>query len=229
MGFPELSMFEELAFEELSHTYSLKGEKLPSVSSIMAPLTTEKYSGISQSVLDRAAYRGTAVHNSIENYLKYEIDDVELEHRAYFHAFQSFWADYRPELFRSEIRMYHRLLHYAGTADLLCRIDGRLILVDYKSTAEIYEMTCRVQLEAYWQALASHGIMPEEKWILHLKKNGSYSTGLFPTRDTEAWRVFGALKNVHDYLASYSAAGNRIMRKTNGRQVNRSTQNTSDL
>ena len=223
MGFPDFSMFDELEFEELSHTYSFKGETLPNVSSIMTPLTTEKYSGISQAVLDKAAERGTAVHNSIENFLKYEIDDIEPEYSTYFHAFQSFWADYRPKLIRSEIRMYHRLLRYAGTAALLCLIDERLILIDYKSTAEIYEMTCRVQLEAYCQALASHGIMPEEKWILHLKRDGSYNIGSFPIRDAEAWRVFGALKNVHDYLASYNTGGNRIMRHTDSRQVNCST------
>ena len=148
MGFPDFSMFDELEFEALSHTYSFKGETLPNVSSIMAPLTTEKNSGISQAVLDKAAERETTVHNSIENFLKYEIDDIEPEYSTYFQAFQSFWADYRPKLIRSEIRMYHRLLRYAGTADLLCLIDGKLAVIDYKSTAEIYEMMCRVQLEA---------------------------------------------------------------------------------
>ena len=165
----------------------------------------------------------------IKNYLKYEIDNIKPEYSAYFRAFQSFWADYSPKLIQSEIRMYHKLLRYAGTADLLCLIDGRLILIYYKSTAEIYEMTCRVQLEAYLQALASHGIMPEEKWILHLKRDGSYNIGSFPIRDAEAWRVFGALKNVHDYLASYNTGGNRIMRHTDSRQVNRSTEDISDL
>ena len=107
MGFPDFSMFDELEFEALSHTYSFKGETLPNVSSIMAPLTTEKNSGISQAVLDKAAERETTVHNSIENFLKYEIDDIEPEYSTYFQAFQSFWADYRPKLIRSEIRMYH--------------------------------------------------------------------------------------------------------------------------
>ena len=60
MGFPDFSMFDELEFEALSHTYSFKGETLPNVSSIMAPLTTEKYSGISQAVLDKAAERPTS-------------------------------------------------------------------------------------------------------------------------------------------------------------------------
>jgi hypothetical protein len=90
-------------------------------------------------------------------------------------------------------------------------------------------MTCRVQLEAYWQALASHGIIPEEKWILHLKRDGSYSIGISPIRDAEAWRVFGALKNVHDYLASYNTGRNRIMRHTYSRQMNRSTEDIPDL
>lgn len=212
----DFSQLDALEFDEVEHVYNLGGTEIPSVTTVMNPLMQDKYSGISQSVLDKAADRGTAIHNSIENFLKYDIDDIEPEYRGYFDAFLRFWEDYQPELVRSEVRMYHKLFLYAGTADLLCFIDGRLVLIDYKSTAEIYEMTCRIQLEAYWQALASFGIVPDEKWILHLRKDGSYRIGRFPRKDNLAWRVFGALKVLYDYSASYIANARQVMEMLKG-------------
>lgn len=64
-------------------------------------------------------------------------------------------------------------------------------------------MTCGVQLEAYAQALASHGIKVEQKKILHLKKDGRYDDRSYPANDAQRWRVFGSLKCVYDYIQSY--------------------------
>lgn len=207
----DFSELDRLNFEDGPHSYTLDGDELPSVTTIMNPLSNDKYSGISERVLEKAAGRGTAIHNSIENYLKFDIDDIEQEYRPYFDAFLKFWNTFNPECIRSELHVYHKLFRYSGTCDLLCKIDGKLILIDYKSTADIYEMTCRIQLEAYWQALASHGIMADEKWIVHLKKDGSYSIAKFPTKDSFAWRVFGSLKTVYDYLYSYKGNGRQVM------------------
>ena len=199
----DFSAMDNVEFDDVPHEYFLNGQELPSVTTIMEPINHDKYEGIPKGVLNNAASKGTAVHNSIENYLKFGIDDIEPEYRGYFDAFLAFEEKYKPEVIRSEIRMYHKLFKYAGTGDLLCKIDGKLILIDYKSTAEIYEMPCRVQLEAYWQALASHGIKPDDKWILHLKKDGTYSIAKFPLKDARAWKIFGDLMDLRDYLTSY--------------------------
>lgn len=64
-------------------------------------------------------------------------------------------------------------MRYGGTIDLLCEIGGLLELIDFKTTYTLLEMACGVQLEAYSQALISHGIAPQRKHILHLKRTGS--------------------------------------------------------
>ena len=117
------------------------------------------------------------------------------------------WNEAKPEVIGSEIRMYHKLLRYGGTGDLLAIINDKRVLIDYKSTYVVSDMTCRVQLEAYAQALASHGFKIDEKMILHLKKDGTAVPKTYPANDAEAWRVFGSLKCVYDYLQSW-------MRKT---------------
>ena len=63
----EIPKFPELTFDEATHLYRLNGAELPSVTTVMKPLSTEVYGGVDEWVMERAAGRGTAVHNAIEN------------------------------------------------------------------------------------------------------------------------------------------------------------------
>lgn len=192
----------ELAFEEKTHTYKLNGVVIPSVSSIMEPINAVKYDRVDSYTLDKAAQKGSAVHDAIENYIKFGIDDIPTEHRGYFDAFIDWWNEYKPVVVGSEIRIYHKLMRYGGTVDLLCYINGELTLVDYKSTYVLSDMTCGVQLEGYAQAFASHGIRVQKKKILHLKKDGSFNVREYPAADAERCKVFGSLKCIYDYIQS---------------------------
>lgn len=194
----------ELTFDDGPHIYRLNGVEIPSVSAIMTPLRDATYKGINGKTLERAADKGTSVHNSIENWIKYSIEDVPEEHEGYFEAFRKWWELRKPIVVGSEVRIYHRLMQYAGTGDFVGYIDGELNLVDYKSTYAISDMTCGIQLEGYSQAFASHGIRIQKKRILHLKKDGSFDDSHeYPASDAARWRVFGALKSVYDYIGSY--------------------------
>jgi hypothetical protein len=194
--------FEELRFDEARHIYILNGLEIPSVTTVMKPLSNAEYKGISESVLNRAAEKGTAVHNAAENWVKFQIDDIDPEYRGYFDAFLAWWDEKKPVAVGSEVRLYHKIMRYAGTADLIAWVDGELTLIDYKTTSKLIEMNCGVQLEAYAKALASHGIDVQGKRILHLKKDGKYAEMKFPSQDSRRWTVFGALKTVYDYIES---------------------------
>ncbi len=196
---PELP---ELSFDEKSHIYLLDGVEIPSVSKVMEPLKASGYAGISERTLERAADKGSSVHNAIEMWLRFGVIDIPEEHRGYFNGFLEWWNRYKPELVASEVKVYHKLMRYAGTTDLLAYIDGKLTLVDYKTTYRVMEKSCGVQLEAYAQALASHGVEVEAKHILHLEKNGKWDYPEYPAKDAARWRVFGALKCVYDYTVA---------------------------
>ena len=118
---------------------------------------------------------------------------------------EDFWyySDKDGKLVASEMKMYHKLLRYGGTIDLLCILGDELALVDFKTTYSLLEMTCGVQLEAYSQALASHGLQIQRKHILHMKKDGKWAFPEFPAKDPTRWRVVGALKSLYDYEQSY--------------------------
>lgn len=191
---------EELEFFEKTHTYRLDGFEIPSVSEIMKPLSDARYSNVDERTLNKAADKGTAVHNAIENWIKFDIEDVPEIFVGYFEAFKKWWGESQPEVVGSEIRVCHKVMRYAGTVDLVAYIGGRLTLVDYKSTAVISDMTCGVQLEAYSRALEDMGVKVERKLILHLKSNGKYTVHEYPERDNARWNVFASLKIVHDYI-----------------------------
>lgn len=199
----EVPELPELTFDEASHIYRLNGDIIPSVSKLMEPLKDQCYGGISKRTLENAAIKGSAVHNSIENWIKFGIDDIPSEHRGYFNGFMEWWKQYKPRVFGSEVRIYHKLMRYGGTIDLLCEIGGLLELIDFKTTYTLLEMACGVQLEAYSQALISHGITPQRKHILHLKKDGKWVFREFPAKDPARCRVVGALKCLYDYEQSY--------------------------
>ena len=53
----EIPMFPELTFEEGTHTYKLNGIEIPSVTTLMQPLSRKVYGDTDPDVLARAAAR----------------------------------------------------------------------------------------------------------------------------------------------------------------------------
>lgn len=190
--------FPELKFRDEDHTYTLNGLEIPSVTTLMKPLSAEAYKTVDPDTLNKAARRGTAVHNALENYAKFGIEDIDPDLRGYFDAFLNWWELRKPEPIATEHRLYHKIMRYAGTADLICLIDGKVTLVDYKTSSQVNTKMCAVQLEGYDRALESHGIEIENRLILHLSKNG-YQEVPFQ-RSGKCWMVLSALITVRNYL-----------------------------
>jgi hypothetical protein len=203
-GIIQVPKFPELKFDDRTHVYTLEKAQIPSVTKIMRPLTESYYGGIDGDVLAAAAKRGTAVHQAIENHLRYGIDDIPPEHEGYYQAYKAWWDEKKPQLLETESRVYHRIYRYAGTADLTCLVEnGLLFCVDFKTSAQIAEMLVRVQLEAYSRAYDSHGFHYDAKAVVHLQKDGRWSMKAFPSGDLESWEVFCSLLTVQNYLKTY--------------------------
>jgi hypothetical protein len=193
----------ELKFDEKRHLYSINGMNLPSVTAIMRPLSNEYYGGIDAEIMAVAAKRGKTVHQSIENYLKFGIDDLPPEHEGYYSAFKSWISEINPRTIEAESKVYHKIMRYAGTADLPCYIGETLMCVDFKTTAQIVGMLTRVQLEAYSKAYESHGFKFGGKAIVQLQKDGNWAMKIFEAGDSEAWEVFGSLLTVSNYISKH--------------------------
>lgn len=109
-----------LAFEEKTHQYILNGmQVLPSVTTLMKPLSDTLYAGIRPETLQAAAERGTEVHSAIEDYVTLGITDISEARRGYFEAFLRWMKDYNVQPLSVEHRAYHPALGYAGTLDMI--------------------------------------------------------------------------------------------------------------
>lgn len=201
----ELPNVPELQFNEQRHIYTVGIEQLPSVTTIMRPLSNTLYGAVDEEVLNLAAKRGTAVHNSIENYLKYGIEDIEPEFSGYFMGFIKWFTQEKLEPLGMETRIYHKYLRYAGTADLPCIIGGKKVVIDYKTSSAVNKMLTGVQLEAYSKAYDSHGFQFDEKHILHLQKDGNYQVVKYQRNDMESWETFNACMVLYRHIKKYSA------------------------
>lgn len=86
-----------------------------------------------------AAKRGTAVHSFAEALIKGEEPYTALspeEYTAYIPGIRAFLDAYQPELVAAETVFINRELGYAGTGDIILRIDGKVYMADWKSREE---------------------------------------------------------------------------------------------
>lgn len=105
----------------------------------------------SEQVLKRAADIGSATHNLIEEYLKGKTvtwDGVDLNTWLMFLKFRDFWITYKPNVIAIEHQMVSETLGYGGTIDLICEINGKIWLIDHKTSNAIHS-SYELQMAAY--------------------------------------------------------------------------------
>lgn len=106
-----------------------------------------------------AKSRGTTIHTLIEAYkqtgeVKTDIPDSI---KPYMEAFKDWLGNNHVEIVESEKTLYSEKYGYAGTADLIVKINGSgTYVVDTKTGKDIYPEVA-LQLSAYKQALEENG------------------------------------------------------------------------
>ena len=129
----------EFLFDETTHTYTLDGVVIPSVTEICAPITCGKYPPVG--VVQQAAARGTRVHELCALYDMDALpDEIEAGLVGYVKAWAAFCRDYKPVWTHIEFPLYGEIDHgqpFAGTLDRIGEIDGRTRVVDIKTTASL--------------------------------------------------------------------------------------------
>lgn len=166
--------------------YRRNGEYYPSVTSILNYFPKNKYyhdwlkdvGHNSDIIAQKAAQEGTAVHKAIENLLlgkeivwvendgftNYSLDVWKMILR-----FKEFWTKYKPELIASEYHLFSDNHKYAGTADLILKLNKEIWLIDIKTSNAIHT-SHELQLGAYAVAWnETHSELVTRTGILWLK------------------------------------------------------------
>jgi hypothetical protein len=154
--------------------------QLPSVTQIIRFISSEFYGQIDYSTLQKAADRGTRVHEAIELIDECDWSPKEEDTAGYIEAYERWKADYQPQIIATEWRGYHRTMLYAGTIDKIIQLPGQttdgLMIVDLKTSSTYFPFLVDVQLAGYAQMIESWPNMKiDDAWGLQLKPDGSYN------------------------------------------------------
>ena len=171
-------MKHDIFFEESTHTYVVDGQEVPSVTTILKPLTDRGYSVVNPSVLEYARNRGSAVHEALEVYdLGGELE-VMPETEGYIRAYLEWCQVYRPKWEGIEQIVYNESEKYIGTLDRVGCLNGtEFAIVDLKTstpTRESLTAVC-VQTYAYLEAYRdSVAFKDAKRYGLFLKSDGTF-------------------------------------------------------
>lgn len=198
-------------FDEPSHTYTLDGHRLPSVTQILEPIKPD-FSMVPPDVLERKRQFGTAVHLACELDDLGELDDdaTDAEIMGCVQAWRRFKSDTSAQIVLNEQRLYHPALRFAGTVDrvaflrLQADTSGAPWVLDLKTGVEPHP-TYGAQLSGYLlllNAQPEEGVMPSgtRRATVHLDASGTYRFHRFPNPNDEA--AFMACLSIHHWKES---------------------------
>jgi len=120
----------------------------------------------------KAQERGKTIHSLVEAYKKTGavIDTVPEPLKGYANAFYAWTTDNKITDIENEKTVFNEEYLYAGTLDMLARVNGVSYLIDCKTGKDIYPESA-LQISAYQAALPA----PVEKiGVLLLKEDGKY-------------------------------------------------------
>ena len=219
-----------LIFDEARHRYTLDGEKVPGVTTIIgkglpkpglpywAANTVAQYAvdhpGASYGELrrspwaerDRAAVRGTEVHAYAEKVLHGDEVDVPAILAPYVQGAVDLMDELGVEPIHTEVQLASRAHWYAGTADLFAHVGEEVWLLDWKTSKSIHG-SYFAQLGAY--AAADFLLVDGEEIpvphvdriaAVHLTTEGAF---LYPGPPVEdATKAFLHIKAVADHITT---------------------------
>ena len=160
-------------YNEETHEYFVDGVLKPHITEIAEPISFQRLDALQKSMVERARLRGSRCHELAEEYLlcgELDINDIETEYIPFMQQFILWVKTYKPKVIYTEKKLFGK--DFCGTLDLICEIDGKVIIVDYKFTSTIDKKSLSVQLEGYDRLAFENNIHIDECWVLHIKKDG---------------------------------------------------------
>ena len=170
-------MFVEdaLVFREEDHKYFLNGEEIPSVSELTRFLSREIYGEADPIALQRAAEKGTAIHDALQTLDEKGEVEVDDEYAGYIQAYLKFREEHNVEWEKIEWMLTNGM--YAGRLDRYGLVDGVPCILDFKTTSRIsklHELLYSVALTLYFKLVRFNGKIADKIYVLQLKSDGTY-------------------------------------------------------
>ncbi|MBT9148144.1 MAG: hypothetical protein DDT32_01914 [Syntrophomonadaceae bacterium] len=156
-------MNNEVTFQAKSHTYTVDGKRIPSVSQILEPL--QDFSNVDPITLMAAQEFGRGVHSMTALWDQGTLDEEDLDIGLipYLQGWRKFLKQTECEIYEVELAVHHEKYGYAGRLDRLVYLKrGRrrvCAILDIK-TGEAQNPVTGVQLAGYHAAYTSSRKVP---------------------------------------------------------------------
>lgn len=149
-----------LEFDEATHTYSIDGIVLPSVTQIISEIMPNKYANVNKRVLNEKAKFGTTGHKIIERLDVTNIENAKnlvrmIENKSLEICIREYLrlvSKYNIKPCIHEMRVRYGYI-YAGTLDMIADVNKKLSLIDVKFTSALDKEYLEWQLGMYSLAL----------------------------------------------------------------------------
>ena len=160
---------EKVEFFPETHTYVVRGEKLPSITELLTRVHGDKYGFVDQGLLERSAEYGTKVHQEIQTLIDTRecgidivplLEDSTQETKNYF-VFIEQCYEVVPIMTEKVVVLYDRegTPIAAGRFDLACKKgpEQKIALCDFKTTSSLNTKMVSDQLNLYKIAAEQSG------------------------------------------------------------------------
>jgi len=207
-----------------SRVYKRKdGVFYPSVTTILQYLPKAKFfeqwlKDVGQNadvIMRRAGKEGTQVHEAIEELLAgKEVQWMDDNGRAKYsqivwemiNKFTEFWQETKPELIACEEFVFSDKLQYAGTADLVVKLNDEVWLLDIKTSNALYK-SYDLQLASYANAWEEVKGMKIDRtgiiWLKSTKRKPSSRKGVYQGKGWELRPVDNIEENLELFKLVY--------------------------
>lgn len=166
---------------------------------------------------DDATGIGSNVHNWIEDFVRLVMEDgvkwpedwkvrvqVPLMSRDAIrsaNAFLNWYEQHEVTFVMTEKKVYSVAYNYSGTFDLLAIVDGKLSLIDFKTSKNIYP-DYLVQGAAYWNAFIEEypGVEVEQFIVLRLPKDGTNWESSRITDFRNHFEIFKLARQLYEWV-----------------------------
>lgn len=172
-----MSWYSDINKFKEENGYDINGIWYPRVTAIVSikakPALYKYYAGLpsfeaGEAIKEKSAEEGTLIHNAIETILKKEKPDIPDSIKPAMTAFYDFYSRHEITAHKVEERIISAKHHYSGTLDVLAEINGRLGVLDIKTSQSIYR-DYNIQTSAYIEALKENqNLPPLTRWILRI-------------------------------------------------------------
>jgi len=144
--------------------------KYPSITSVLSVLSQDGIDAWRKKVGDKesnristqAARRGTNVHQMCEDYINNELVSTNFfpHERQMFKSIQGKLDEHIGEVYAQEVPLYSSYLGVAGRVDCIAEWDGRLSVIDFKTSSKLKN---KEWIKSYFQQATAYCIMWEER------------------------------------------------------------------